>query len=503
MRSARKRFPGTAVILLTAFGNVPDAVQAMRSGAFDYLTKPISFDQLEEAAARVMEVANPAAQRDRQDASAIIGRSPRLLRSLERARAAATTDADVLVEAESGTGKELLARFIHDASSRARKPFVAVNCAAVPEHLLESELFGHARGAFTGATTAKAGKFEMANGGTLLLDEIGEMPLNLQPKLLRALQEREFERLGETRSIKVDIRVIATTNVDLVSMVEQGKFRSDLYYRLNVIPLDLPSLKDRVEDIELLAHFFAEKFSAKSYGYSQRLRADFIERLKGHDWPGNVRELGNFMRRVCSLYPGVELDSACFDREFQGRSKPIPIAMPSSMAPGAPIRELERAHLENTLEMTRGNRTQAAEMLGISIRTMRNRIRGIWASTKEIRLMPQSGFIPSSLERFLEVTNNREQTIASNMANVDTPGYHTKDVNFKRALIQASDQDGDSQFTPAVSDVRGLLERPDGNNVNLDRESLLLAQSQLQYQMGAQLVKARFHQLLSAINGGS
>ena len=375
MRCARKKSPGTAVILLTAYGNVPDAVEAMRSGAFDYLTKPISFDQLEEAATRVMEAANPSGVRDRSEAIAMIGRSPKLMRSLERARAAATTDADVLVEAESGTGKELLARFIHDASSRARKPFVAVNCAAVPEHLLESELFGHARGAFTGATAAKAGKFEMANGGTLLLDEIGEMPLNLQPKLLRALQEREFERLGETRSIKVDIRVIATTNVDLASMVDQGKFRSDLYYRLNVIPLDLPSLRNRVEDIDLLAHFFADKFSAKSHGYVQRLSPEFIERLKSHDWPGNVRELGNFMRRVCSLYPGIELDATCFDREFQGRSKPIPISSAPMMAPGAPIRDLERAHLENTLEMTQGNRTRAAEMLGISIRTMRNRIR--------------------------------------------------------------------------------------------------------------------------------
>ena len=304
VRAARKVSPDTAVILLTAFGNVPDAVQAMRSGAFDYLTKPISFEQLEQAAARVMQKIIPSAQSEVMDACAMVGRSPRLLRSLERARAAASTDADVLVEAESGTGKELLARFIHDASSRSRKPFIAVNCAAVPEHLLESELFGHARGAFTGATIAKAGKFEMAHGGTLLLDEIGEMPLNLQPKLLRALQEREFERLGETRSIKVDIRVIATTNVDLASMVEDGKFRSDLYYRLNVIPLDLPPLRDRVEDIELLARYFAGKFTAKVRGPVQLLSPEFIERLKAHNWPGNVRELGNFMRRVCSLHPG-------------------------------------------------------------------------------------------------------------------------------------------------------------------------------------------------------
>ena len=379
MRLARRTLPGTAVILLTAFGTVPDAVEAMRSGAFDYLTKPISFEQMGEAVARVME-SDPAPAcmaAEGAEASAIIGRAPQLLRALERARAAATTDADVLVEAESGTGKELLARFIHEASNRARKPFVAVNCAAVPEHLLESELFGHARGAFTGATAAKAGRFELANGGTLLLDEIGEMPLNLQPKLLRALQEREFERLGETRSIKVDIRVVATTNVDLGKMVDEGKFRSDLYYRLNVIPLGLPPLRERAGDIELLARYFAEKFAAKGSGPVQRLSSEFLERLQAQEWPGNVRELGNFMRRVCSLHPGVMLDAMCFDQEFQTRGR---IAQKDStaapfVAPGAPIRQIERAHLENTLAMTQGNRTQAAEMLGISIRTMRNRIR--------------------------------------------------------------------------------------------------------------------------------
>jgi DNA-binding NtrC family response regulator len=377
MRSARSVSPNIAVILLTAFGSVPDAVQAMRDGALDYLAKPISFGQLEEAAARVMQQIIPSVNGEVMDACAMVGRSPKLMRSLQRARAAATTDADVLVEAESGTGKELLARFIHEASSRSRKPFVAVNCAAVPEHLLESELFGHARGAFTGATSAKAGKFEMAHGGTLLLDEIGEMPLNLQPKLLRALQEREFERLGETRSIKVDIRVIATTNVDLASMVDEGKFRSDLYYRLNVIPLDLPPLRERSEDIELLARYFVEKFAAMGRIQAQQLGADFVERLTAHNWPGNVRELGNFMRRVCSLHPGVVLDGECFDQEFQTRGKRSPAsATPAPLiTPGAPIRDLERAHLESTLEMTRGNRTQAAEMLGISIRTMRNRIR--------------------------------------------------------------------------------------------------------------------------------
>jgi DNA-binding NtrC family response regulator len=374
----------------------------MRSGAFDYMTKPISFEQLEERAERVMrqcvlpvvhagvDPGSPDSQHGAAGSNSnIVGNAPALLRAVERARAAATTDADVLVEAESGTGKELLARFIHDASDRSRKPFVAINCAAVPEHLLESELFGHARGAFTGALTAKAGKFELANGGTLLLDEIGEMPLHLQPKLLRALQEREFERLGETRATKVDIRVIATTNVMLAEMVEKGKFRSDLYYRLNVIPLALPALRDRAGDIPLLARYFAEKFAAKARRAAPELTDEFLDRLAGHNWPGNVRELGNFMRRVLSLHPGPVLDQSCFDQEFQPRatagaepsaagqgSAAASFAKAGSLPPaGLPIRQVERVHLEHTLAMTHGNRTQAAEMLGISVRTMRNRIR--------------------------------------------------------------------------------------------------------------------------------
>jgi transcriptional regulator with PAS, ATPase and Fis domain len=304
----------------------------------------------------------------------IVGRSPRLLQALQRARAAASTDADVLVEAESGTGKELLAKFIHETSDRSRKPFVAVNCSAVPEHLLESELFGHAKGAFTGATAAKAGKFELADGGTLLLDEIGEMPLNLQPKLLRVLQEREFERLGETRPIHVNIRVIATTNASLGSMVEQGRFRSDLYYRLNVIPLSIPALRDRSEDIPALARYFAERFASETGSTVPLLDPSFIERLQAHCWPGNIRELSNFMRRVLSLNQGATIDADCFYKEFQplGRAQATSRAMP---APGTPIAVLERIHLENTLALAHGNRTHAAEMLGISLRTVRNKIK--------------------------------------------------------------------------------------------------------------------------------
>jgi len=377
MRSARQSSPGAAVILLTAYGSVPDAVRAMRDGALDYLTKPISFEQLQATAAQVMHRASRAPVEDPPTSGDIIGRAPLLLRAVQRARAAATTGADVLIEAESGTGKELLARLIHDSSDRSRKPFVAINCAAVPEALLESELFGHGRGAFTGAVGAMAGKFEQADGGTILLDEIGEMPLHLQPKLLRALQEREFQRLGESRSVHVDIRVIATTNVSLAAMVERGQFRGDLYYRLNVIPLTLPPLRDRREDIPVLATYFAEKYAAQVRSPAPRLHPGFLDRLQSHHWPGNVRELANFMRRVMTLSGTLDIDAGCFEMEFDGTARPtVPSQMQATaMLAGAPRREVERMHLESTLALTDGNRTHAAEMLGISLRTLRNKIR--------------------------------------------------------------------------------------------------------------------------------
>ena len=372
----RQKAPATAVILLTAFGSVPEAVESMREGAFDYLMKPLSFEQLEAAAVRVMRKANAAANRELPvggtASTPIVGRSATLRKSLHRASIAASTDSDVLVEAESGTGKELLARYIHETSSRKGKPFVAINCAAVPEDLLESELFGHSKGAFTGASAAKPGKFEVANGGTILLDEIGEMPLALQPKLLRVLQERELERVGETRSIPVDIRVIATTNASLAEMVERGLFRGDLYYRLNVIPLSLPPLREREGDIEVLAHHFAEKFARAAGRPSPMLMPEFISRLCGHRWPGNVRELANFMRRVLSLHPHGCIGAEEFDEEF----RPLQLVQKrTAPAAGTPISVLERTHLENTLALTNGNRTRAAEMLGISVRTMRNKIR--------------------------------------------------------------------------------------------------------------------------------
>jgi DNA-binding NtrC family response regulator len=378
MRAARKASATTAVILLTAYGSVPDAVNAMRDGALDYLTKPISFDQLQATAAQVMRRAKHAPEEEVAAVGDIVGSTPLLLRALQRARAAASAGADVLVEAESGTGKELLARFIHDASDRSTKPFIAVNCAALPEALLESELFGHGRGAFTGAVGARPGKFELADGGTILLDEIGEMPLNLQPKLLRALQEREFERLGEGKSVHVDIRVIATTNVSLAAMVERGQFRADLYYRLNVIPLSLPPLRERREDIPILAQHFAKKYAALRNSAPPRLHPEFLERMQMHLWPGNVRELANFMRRVLTLSGTLEIDASCFDMEAPGLTAParaMQMSTPPAVPAGTPIWQVEKLHLEKTLALTDGNRTQAAELLGISIRTVRNKIR--------------------------------------------------------------------------------------------------------------------------------
>jgi DNA-binding NtrC family response regulator len=373
MRSLRMSAPETAVILLTAFGSVPEAVEALHSGACDYLMKPFSFDQLRSSVDRVMHRVQQASTVEDAGNVEIIGASSALRETLESARQAARTDADVLIEAESGTGKELFARFIHGVSNRRTRPFVAVNCAALPEHLLESELFGHVKGAFTGATAAKPGKFEVAEGGTLLLDEIGEMPLALQPKLLRVLQEREFERLGDIRTARVDVRVIATTNAPLFCMVEEGAFRADLYYRLNVIPIAVPPLRERSEDIGPLAEHFAAKYAAAAGQPKPLLDPEFIAGLKRHAWPGNVRELSNFMRRVLALG-----DRGTIGPEYLGPGfLKTPVSGPAHdfLRPGIAMRDVEKRLLETTLQATHGNRTRAAELLGISVRTIRNKIR--------------------------------------------------------------------------------------------------------------------------------
>jgi DNA-binding NtrC family response regulator len=383
MREARALAPHTAVILLTAFASVPDAVTAMKGGACDYLVKPVSFDQLEQAAERILAQARTQAEA----AQALAGHAPGWLRALDRARQAAASDADVLIEAESGTGKELVARLIHRLSPRRDRPFIAVNCASFPETLLESELFGYARGAFTGATVSKPGRFELAHRGSLLLDEVGEMPLGLQPKLLRVLQEREFDRLGDTRSVHVDLRVISTTNRQLSELVREGKFRADLYYRLNVIALSLPPLRERREDISELAEYFARLYGPPSR--SLRLTPGFLDRLQNHDWPGNVRELANCVRRAAALATGAEigregLEGAAWDEPETGKNgarnevESAEKAMREGddhLRAGVSLENMERKLLEMTLDATGGNRSQAAELLGISLRTVRNKIR--------------------------------------------------------------------------------------------------------------------------------
>ncbi len=372
MREARSLAPRTAVILLTAFGSVPDAVTAMRNGACDYLVKPVSFEQLEHAARQILG----RARMEKSESGPLVGHSPALVRAIDRARQVAGIDADVLIQAESGTGKELLARMIHRLSPRRERPFIAVNCAAFPETLLESELFGYAKGAFTGAASAKPGKFELAHEGTLLLDEVGELPLPLQPKLLRALQEREFDRLGDTRVVKVDIRVIATTNRPLEAMVREGGFRADLYYRLNVIPLSLPALRERTDDIAELAEYFAGRYAPPAAVPS--MSPEFLARLQQHSWPGNVRELANLMRRAVALSGreiGVEILEPSELTPPLGASPATPAQAGDGLRPGVSLECMEKRLLEMTLDATRGNRSRAAEMLGVSLRTVRNKIR--------------------------------------------------------------------------------------------------------------------------------
>jgi DNA-binding NtrC family response regulator len=375
MRDARALLPRTAVILLTAFGSVPDAVTAMKNGACEYLVKPVAFEQLERAAEQILGCTQASPQTVPSDS--LVGHSPSWLRAIDRARQVAVIDADILIQAESGTGKELVARMIHRLSPRRDRPFIAVNCAAFPDTLLESELFGYAKGAFTGAVSAKPGKFELAHGGTLLLDEVGELPLLLQPKLLRALQEREFDRLGDTRVVKVDIRVIATTNRSLEAMVKEGDFRADLYYRLNVIPLSLPALRERPQDIAELAEHFLRIYSPA--GPAPVMSTEFLGRLQQHSWPGNVRELANLMRRAVAL-SGNEIGLEVLEPS-EMNSPPLNSSVEPSRPAGDGLRAglslecMEKRLLEMTLDATGGNRSRAAEMLGVSLRTVRNKIR--------------------------------------------------------------------------------------------------------------------------------
>jgi len=377
IKDIRARAPYATIVLMTAYGTVETAVEAMKFGASEYLLKPFSMDLLERVignlkAGREEGIgATPSAQMG--DSRTILTQDPGMIRLLSTVESVAASQATVLIHGESGTGKELLARFIHNRSPRAHRPFVAVNCAALPDGLLESELFGHERGAFTGALIRKIGRFEMAHTGTLLLDEISEMNLSLQAKLLRVLQEREVDRVGGRDPVPVNIRVIATTNRSLYREVEQGRFREDLYYRLNVFPIAVPPLRERVIDIPVLArHFVAQ--SAMRNGLTQPVLSEqAVVHLQHLAWKGNVRELENVMERAVLLAGQGPIQAEhCSTKSGEEIAAPVGQLQASS---NGSLWEMERELIFKTLARVKDNRTHAAKELGISIRTLRNKLR--------------------------------------------------------------------------------------------------------------------------------
>lgn len=389
VKEIKKRSPHTLVVVMTAYGTVETAVEAMKYGASDYLLKPFATDHLEQVLGQ-LEANSTGAAIDCESEGTIsrpmLGEDPAMVQVLSMAEGVAASQATVLIQGESGTGKELLARFIHSRSPRAHRPFIAVNCAALPDGLLESELFGHERGAFTGALIRKIGKFEMAHQGTLLLDEIGEMNLGLQAKLLRVLQEREVDRIGGREPVHVNIRVLATTNRSLRHEVEQGRFREDLYYRLNVFPMTLPPLRERPRDIAVLAKHFLRLSATRNGCALPRISDAAMAALQQRSWKGNVRELENAVERAVLLAAGGTIEPAHL------RIEDMPAAvspLTSRSVPAEPcgtgsLWEMERELITKTLERLNGNRTHAAKALGISIRTLRNKLR-------EYRQMGQAG----------------------------------------------------------------------------------------------------------------
>src|SRR5689334_21375973 len=402
------------LIMVTGYASIEHAVQAIKAGAADYITKPVRPEQLEHAVAKALQVARLRKENDalRHEVMAlrnerqIIGESSVMRRLLQTVATAAPTRATVLLQGESGTGKELVARAIHDQSDRADGPFIKLNCAALPEGLVESALFGHERGAFTGAIKRVPGAFERAHGGTLLLDEISEMRLDLQAKLLRVLQEQEFERVGGSTAIKVDVRIVATTNRDLAAFAAAGNFRQDLYYRLGVIPVRLPPLRERKEDIPLLSYRFAAHYGQEIGKEIKGISPDAAELLQQYDWPGNVRELQHAVERAVILSTESVIPLHAFDGQRFGLSGawsgPTPARIHSdllrgngngtaSSAPAIPngavvitslnVNDAEGKLIARALEVANGNRTRAAEMLGISVRTLRNKLNGTKADS--------------------------------------------------------------------------------------------------------------------------
>jgi DNA-binding NtrC family response regulator len=385
LKTCKTLHPTTAVILMTAFGSVSTAVEAMKSGAFDYVQKPFEVEEMELKIGKALEVRRMQhqidylrhAQGDIYDFDRLIGSSGALEKVLGVVRKVAKSNTTVLVRGETGTGKELIAGAVHHNSHRASRNFIKVNCAALQENLLESELFGHEKGAFTGADKQRIGRFEQADGGTLFLDEIGDMSANTQAKILRVLQEHEFERLGGTRTLKVDVRLIAATNRDLTTMVESGAFREDLYYRLNVVTIEMPPLRERKEDVAALAGFFIKRFSGELKKKIEGLDADALKLLMRYHWPGNIRELENAIERAMLLADGTHIaadDLRLGDTGALGspREAASIIKIPPT---GIPLEDIERLALIEALKMSNWVQKDAAELLSISPRVMNYKIK--------------------------------------------------------------------------------------------------------------------------------
>lgn len=363
--------PQPYVIVMTPRPRLEDAVMAMKKGAYDFWVKPLSAERLGKTIG-VLEPPSGRASKGIDHASPdIITQDPSMLRLKAMVRKVAASNATVFIQGESGTGKELIARFIHRHSKRKEKPFIALNCAALPETLLESELFGHEKGAFTGAIKAREGKFELANSGTLLLDEVTEIPYHLQAKLLRVLQESEVDRLGGRHSIPVDVRVLATTNLNMDDALKEGRFRKDLYYRLNVIPIKIPPLRDRPDDILLLSSHLIAEYNELHGGCVRDISPDAKRKLQRHAWPGNVRELQNVIQRAVLLSSESSLtpEHLVFDNEESADT-----ALNDPNLSLMPISEMEKRMIHKALDTVDGNRTRAAEILGISVRTLRNKL---------------------------------------------------------------------------------------------------------------------------------
>lgn len=347
--------PGMSVIILTAHGSIPDAVAATQQGVFSFLTKPVDKDALYQAIDDALEQSAPAT--DERWREAIVTRSPLMLRLLEQARLVAQSDVSVLINGQSGTGKEIFAQAIHNASPRNSKPFIAINCGALPEQLLESELFGHARGAFTGAVSNREGLFQAAEGGTLFLDEIGDMPAPLQVKLLRVLQERKVRPLGSNRDIDINVRIISATHRDLPKAMARGEFREDLYYRLNVVSLKIPALAERTEDIPLLANHLLRQAAERHKPFVRAFSTDAMKRLMTASWPGNVRQLVNVIEQCVALTSSPVISDALVEQALEGENTALPTFVEAR-------NQFELNYLRKLLQITKGNVTHAARMAG-------------------------------------------------------------------------------------------------------------------------------------------